>query len=110
VIPSGSSRFQKGEPALFYFELYEPLLINADPAQLPAIAIRERILDRKTGEVKADTGGMRLDMPKTVGNPVIRNAEKILVDQLPPGAYTLELSAQDTANQFAKRTTDFELQ
>ena len=110
VIPSGSSQFHKGEPAVFYFELYEPLLVNADPAQPPAIAIRERILDRKTAEVKADTGGMRLDMPKTMGNPVIRLAEKILVDQLPPGAYTLELSAQDTANQFVKRTADFELQ
>jgi hypothetical protein len=110
VIPSGSRQFHKGEPALFYFELYEPLLVNADPAQPPAIAIRERILDRKTGEVKADTGGMRLDMSKTLGSPVIRNAEKILVDQLPPGAYTLELSAQDTANQFVKRMADFELQ
>ena len=110
VIPSGNSLFHKGEPAVFYFELYEPLLVNADPAQPPAIAIRERILDRKTAEVKADTGGMRLDMPKTMGNPVIRLAEKILVDQLPPGAYTLELSAQDTANQFVKRTADFELQ
>jgi hypothetical protein len=110
VIPSGSSQFHKGELAVFYFELYEPLLVNADPAQPAAIAIRERILDRKTGEVKADTGGLRLDMPKTMGNPVIRTAEKILVDQLPPGAYTLELSAQDTANQFVKRTADFELQ
>jgi hypothetical protein len=110
VIPSGSSQFHKGELAVFYFELYEPLLVNADPAQPPAIAIRERILDRKTGEVKADTGGMRLDMPKTIGNPVIRTAEKILVDQLSPGAYTLELSAQDSANQFVTRTADFELQ
>jgi VWFA-related protein len=110
VIPTGSSQFHKGEPALFYFELYEPLLVNADPANPPAIAIRERILDRKTGEVKADTGGMRLDMPKTMGNPMIRNAEKMLVDQLPPGAYTLELTAQDTANQLVKRTADFELQ
>jgi VWFA-related protein len=110
VIPSGSSQFHKGEPAVFYFELYEPLLVNADPAQPPAIAIRERILDRKTGEVKADTGGMRIEMPKTMGNPVIRNAEKILVDQIPPGAYTLELTAEDTASQLVKRTADFELQ
>ncbi|HEY7392769.1 MAG TPA: VWA domain-containing protein [Bryobacteraceae bacterium] len=110
VIPTGSSRFHKGEPALFYFELYEPLMVNADPSKPPAIAIRERILDRKTGEVKADTGGLRLDMPKTFGNPVIRNAEKILVDQLPPGAYTLELTAQDTSTQLVKRTADFELQ
>jgi VWFA-related protein len=110
VIPTGSSQFHKGEPALFYFELYEPLLANADPANPPAIAIRERVLNRKTGEVKADTGSLRLDMPKTMGNPVIRNAEKILVDQLSPGAYTLELTAQDTANELVKRTTDFELQ
>ncbi len=109
VIPTGSSQFHKGEPAVFYFELYEPLLENADPANPPMIAIRERILDRTTGEAKADTGALRLDMPKTMGNPVIRNAEKMLVDQLPPGAYTLELTAQDTANQLVKRTADFEL-
>jgi hypothetical protein len=32
------------------------------------------------------------------------------VDKLPAGAYTLEFVAQDSANQFARRTADFELQ
>jgi VWFA-related protein len=109
VIPTGASQFRKGEPALFYFELYEPLLVNPDPANPPAVAVRMRILDRQSGEAREDTGAMRLDLPKTAGNPVVRTAERMLVDKLPPGAYTLEMTAQDTANQFAKRTADFEI-
>jgi hypothetical protein len=68
-----------------------------------------RILDKQSGEAKEDTGAMRLDMPKTAGNPVVRTAERMPVDKLPPGAYTLEMTAQDSTNQFVKRTADFEL-
>jgi VWFA-related protein len=110
VIPAGTNQFHKGEPALFYMEIYEPLLANADPANPPAVAIRMRILDRKTGEAREDTGAMRLEVPKTGGSPVVRTAERMPVDKLPPGDYTLEMTAQDTANEFAKRTADFELQ
>lgn len=110
IIPAGTSAFHKGEPAVFYMEVYEPLLANADPANPPAVAIRMRILDRKTGEAKEDTGAMRLDVPKAGGSPVVRTANRMPVDKLPPGDYTLEMTAQDTANQFAKRTADFELQ
>ncbi|MBV8905884.1 MAG: hypothetical protein JOZ22_19795, partial [Acidobacteriia bacterium] len=75
----------------------------------PAVVVRERILDRQSGEAKEDTGPLRLDLPTTPASPVVRTAEKMLVDKLPPGSYTLEMTAQDSANQFAKRTADFEL-
>jgi VWFA-related protein len=110
VIPSGSSQFHKGQPALFYCELYEPLLANPDPEHPAAVAIRIRVLDRQSGEVKEDTGAMRLEVPKETGNPVIRMAERVPVERLPAGAYTLEFVAQDSASQFARRTADFELQ
>ncbi|MBV8906951.1 MAG: VWA domain-containing protein, partial [Acidobacteriia bacterium] len=59
VIPAGSPQFHKGEPALFYFELYEPLLAAPDPRNPPAVVVRERILDRQSGEAKEDTGPLR---------------------------------------------------
>jgi hypothetical protein len=110
VIPAGTAQFHKGEPALFYFEIYEPLLLNPDPANPPGVAIRMRILDRKTGEAKQDTGLLRIDLPKENGTPVVRTAERMPVEQLQPGSYVLELAAQDTASQFARRTADFDLQ
>jgi hypothetical protein len=110
VIPSGTNQFHKGDPALFYMEIYEPLLAAADPANPPVVGIRMRVLDRKSGEIKEDTGLMRLDVPKATGSPVIRTAERIPVDKLTPGSYTLEMAAQDGANQLALRTADFDLQ
>jgi hypothetical protein len=74
------------------------------------VAIQIRILDRKTGESKQDTGMMRLDLPKTTGNPVIRLAERVPADKLPPGAYVLETTALDTAGKAMKRIADFDLE
>ena len=56
------------------------------------------MLDRKTGEQKADTGLMRLDLTKQGTNPIIPLGERMPVDKLGPGSYTLELSALDTGN------------
>ena len=61
----------------------------------------------KSGEAKADTGSLRLDLPKEPGSPVIRLAERMPVDKIDPGSYVLELTAEDSANKFAKRTADF---
>ena len=109
VIPLGSNQFAKGEPALFYFEVYEPLLLNSDPQSPPGVAIQMRVLDRQTGEAKQDTGLMRLDLPAEPGNPVIRVAERMPVTNLASGAYTLELTAADTAGGSVKRTAEFEM-
>ena len=109
VIPTGSNQFGTSQPPLFYCEVYEPLLTTPDPKNPLVVAIQLRVLDRKTGEQKEDTGIMRLDLPKDAGNPVIRLAERIPVDKLTPGAYTLEMSAMDNSGKTAKRVTEFDL-
>jgi hypothetical protein len=110
LIPSGSAGFKKNELAAFYVEIYEPLLVNPDPAKPTVVAIQMRVLDRKTGEQKESTGLMRLDLPKDPGSPVIALGEKMPVAALNPGAYRIELTAVDTAGNEAKRTADFEIE
>jgi hypothetical protein len=112
IVPMGSNVFKKSDKTTaFYFEVYEPLLVGPQDAANPTVvAIQMRILDRKSGEQKVDTGLLRLDLPNTPGNPVIPVAERLPVDGLTPGSYQLELTALDTANKSSKRVADFELQ
>jgi VWFA-related protein len=110
VIPSGSSLFQKSGTSIFYFEVYEPLLLQPEAQKTTAVAIEMKVFDRKTGEQKEDTGLMRLDLPGAGGNPVIPVGEKIPVSKLSPGAYRLELTAADTAGKQATRSADFDLE
>jgi len=110
IVPTGSNRFKKSEQALLYFEIYEPLLVTPDPQNQTAVAIQMRIVDKKSGEQKVDTGLMRIDLPKEPGNPVIPLGEKMPVNTLTPGSYTLELLAADTAGKDFKRTVDFEIE
>jgi VWFA-related protein len=109
VIPAGSNQFAKGETALFYFEVYEPLLVSPDPEKPPAVAIQMRVLERASGQPKVDTGLMRLELPKDSGSPVIRVAERMPVANLGPGAYILEITAEDTAGKIVKRAADFDM-
>ena len=109
VIPTGSAQFEKGEPALFYVEFYEPHLPSQDAEHPLAVGIQLRVLDRVTGEAKADTGMMRLNLPKDQTSPVIRLAERMPVDKIGPGSYVLELTAQDSAEEFARRTASFDM-
>jgi VWFA-related protein len=109
VVPSGTNQFAKAERSMFYFEVYEPLLVTPDPKNPVLVAIQMRVLDRKTGQQKSDSGLMRIEMPKAPGNPVIPVALKLPVQDLPPGAYSLELMAADTADKMAIRAVDFEI-
>jgi len=110
VIPSGSNKFGKTENAMFYAEIYEPLLQNADTAANVQVGIQFRILDRKTKEQKFSTGLMRLDIPEKSENPTIPIAEKMPFDSIGAGQYTVELEARDTAGKLATRTADFDIQ
>ena len=110
VIPTGTPRFAKGGPALFYAEIYEPQLLNTELKDKPLIGIQMRVLDRKTGEEKASTGLLRLDVPDQKGNPVIAIAERMPLDNVAPGQYTLEFQAVDASDKPIRRTADFELQ
>ncbi len=110
VVPTGSSTFAKSDLAILYVELYEPLLASADNKNPPAVGLQMRVLDRKTGEEKANTGLVRLEPPPPLGNSVIPLAERMPVSKLGPGSYRLEVTAADSAGQSAKRTADFDIQ
>jgi VWFA-related protein len=100
VVPSGSTQFAKSEPGFFYFEVYAP-----DSASVRAAI---RVLDKKTGEPKVDTGLLKLSPPKN-GGDAIPAGSKLPIDTLAPGSYELEVTAVDASGKQAKRTADFEV-
>ncbi len=106
IIPAGSDRFKKGDVAVFYVEIYDPLLTTATP---PNVRIQMRVVDRKTGEQKVDVGG---PVPGAkAGDPVVAVGGRVPMDKLAPGSYRLELQAADSAgNSTAARSADFEVE
>jgi len=110
IIPFGSNKFSKAGPVLFYTEVYEPLLLNPDPKNKPVVGLQIRVLDRKTKEQKFSTGLMRLDMSGVTDNPTIPLAEKIPLDTIAAGQYTVEVQARDSEGKQATRTADFDLE
>ncbi len=99
VIPSGAWNFSKSEPAFFYFELYGPEAAMA--------RVRVRVLDRKTGEQKWDGGSSNVSAPDNAGKSSISAGAKLPLDSLAPGAYQLEVAAQDSSGHEIKRSADF---
>src|SRR5579863_6252605 len=59
LVPYGSHQFTKLGKAFFYFEIYD-----SNPA---AVTGQVRILDRKTGELKWDSGRLKLGVPQQGG-------------------------------------------
>jgi VWFA-related protein len=105
LTPSGSNTLKKAQPAALYVEIYDPLLTGKDA---PKIGLQMRIVDRKSGEQKVDTGFISMATYVRAGNAVVPVGLKVPVDTLPPGAYRAELKAIDTAgNASVVRATDF---
>ena len=109
IVPTGNTSFGKADLAIFYVEMYEPLLVTADPKKPPQFAIRLRVLDRKSGDEKSDTGFLTLEPQPPVGSPKVPMAGKLPVSGLAPGAYKFEFTVTDTANKTATRTADFDV-
>jgi VWFA-related protein len=106
IMPSGTDQFKKTDTAILYVEVYDPLLVGANP---PKVGVQYRVVDRKSGEKKVDVTGGAAEAK--AGNPVVPVGLKIPVDSLPPGSYRIELKAMDTAgNSSPQRTADFEVQ
>jgi VWFA-related protein len=93
VTPTGSGQFTKSEQAFFYFEVYD-----ANPASASA---EVRILDRKSGAPKWQSGQVKLSVPQQGG--------VLPLNSLAPGDYQLEVSAVDAAGKRVTRTADFEV-
>jgi len=111
IVPAGSTTFKKTDSVAVYAEAYEPLLANNDPAaKVPVVAIKIRVIDRKTNVEKFDSGMSRIDNMVQKGNPVIPIGMKVPLDALAPGGYQLEMTAADSAGNTTKRVADFDVQ
>jgi hypothetical protein len=110
IVPNGSNRFKSTDNRAVYFEVYEPLLAAADRKDPVDVLVQMKVLDRKTGEQKVDTGMIRLPIPEKSGNPVLPVGLKLPLNSLAPGAYRLEMSAVNKAGKPVVRSTDFDVE
>jgi hypothetical protein len=99
VVPSGSNQFNKSEMGFVYFEVYAQ-----DPA---SVRVGVRVLDRKTGEPKSDSGLLQLGAPKDSGG--IPAGSRLPIGALAAGSYELEVTAVDADGRPVKRTVDFDV-
>lgn len=105
IFPAGNNVFHKTEKGYIYAELYEPALALPDTKEAPALGFDFRILDAKTGEVKQDSGLVRIKDNGQIGNPAVPMGLILNVQDLPPGSYKVSLTAIDAANrQFTRET------
>ena len=108
VTPAGSTRFKKTSPSAVYAEVYEPLLAGPNP---PIVAVQLRILDRKTGEQKQDTGLINVGAFVRKDSLMIPVGLKLPVDTLTAGAYRAELKAVDSVGHNSPvRLADFDVE
>ncbi len=108
IVPSANNQFKKTDMAVLYVEVYEPLLKSEKP---PIVVVEYRVLDRKSGAVKFDSGLMNMAPSIHPGDPVIPIGLKLVTDKLEPGDYRLELKTKDSAgNSSLVRTTDFRME
>jgi len=105
--PAAAYRFKTTDHAALYAEIYEPHAVDKTP---PIVAVRLRVLDRKTQEAKEDSGLMGVSKEIRAGNPVIPVGLKLPLDKLPPGAYRVEVNAIDELNNSKTRMADFDVE
>ena len=68
-----------------------------------------KVLDRKSGEKKFDTGLIRVPIPEKSTNPVLPVGMKLPLTGLAPGAYTVEMTALDKPGKPVVRLADFDI-
>jgi hypothetical protein len=110
IVPSGSSRFKKADPAGFYFEIYEPLLATAGPENRPEVAVQIRTLDRQTGQLKTDSGVVKLNTQPANTSGMLPVSVTMPLTQTEAGSYLLEVQALDSGGNSVRRVTPFEVE
>jgi VWFA-related protein len=110
IVPAANYHFKKSDTAAMYAEIYEPLLASSSSSP-PQVGVQLKVLDRKTGQAKIDSGMVTAASFIQKGSPVIPVGLKLPVNTLDPGSYRVELVAIDSAgNHSTTRTADFELE
>ena len=105
--PTGANRFKATDTATMYLEIYEPLLVGGNP---PQVGVQLKLVDRKTGEQKVDSGVVEVASFIRAGNPVIAVGLKLPVSALAAGSYRVDLTALDSAGKSVARSADFEIE
>ena len=106
--PTGDTAFKKGEPLIPYFEVYEPLLATQPETKVEA---HLKLLDAQTGQVIKDFPPVDAASYEQPGSTVIRIAREIPFEQLPKGAYRLEVQATDSGGRSTVvRTANFAIE
>lgn len=109
IVPAGSNTFGKTGPVAVYLEVYEPLLQQQQSADFK-VGVDMRLIDKKTGQPKIDSGFVTLAGYIKPGNPLIPVALRLPLEKLDPGSYLAEFQAKDTAgNVSILRSTDLEV-
>jgi hypothetical protein len=108
--PAGSRQFKSTDNPVVYFEVYEPLALDADPAAAKIqLGGQLKVFDRKTGEQKLDSGGVELSRYIRQGNAVVPVGLKLPVNGLAPGGYRLEMMVVDSTDKGATQTAEFDI-
>jgi hypothetical protein len=110
IVPSGSSRFKKTDPVGFYFEIYEPLLVTAKPENRPEVGVQIRTLDQKTGQLKTDSGVVKLNTQLANTSGMLPVSVTMPLAQTEAGSYLLEVQALDSGGNSVRRVTPFEVE
>jgi hypothetical protein len=105
--PAALYHFKTTDRAALYTEIYEPHAGDKTP---PIMGIQLRVLDRKTQEVKVDSGMGAVSNSIRAGNAVVPIGLKLPVDKLTPGAYRVEVKAIDSFNSSKTRAVDFDVE
>jgi len=99
-VPSGSNEFAKSAAGFFYLEVYDP-----NPSQ---VTLRVRVLDRKTGEERWDSGVTK-PPASTPGKFSIPAGANLPLNSLAAGSYELDVTASDGTGKQVQRTVDFDV-
>jgi len=110
IVPFGSNRFKRTDPAGFYFEIYEPLLATAGPQNRPDVGVQIRTLDRQTLQPKTDTGVIKLNTEPANASGMLPVSVNMPLTQVEPGSYLLEVQALDSAGNSVRRVTPFDVE
>jgi VWFA-related protein len=97
IVPTGTTEVTKGQTAILYVEVYEPLIVTS--THPPQVALHLKVEDRKTGAVATDMGMLGVDTSVEPGNPVVPVGLQVPIDKLAPGDYRVVVQAMDSAGR-----------